>query len=118
MRILSCPKMTYECYLHAFKTDDPEVWDRHCYYNGHTNIVTTETGESVEEPYPRHHMRDYLRNALSFGPFSQDNPPSLALIKAIENEDAAMLLKLYNDQELKKNKHKRKKEEDKKKLGR
>lgn len=50
-----------KCYLHDFETHDVEKWDRHCYYTGHTNVVW-ENGEVVKEPYPRHRMRDALRN--------------------------------------------------------
>ena len=41
-----------------------EKWDRHCYYAGHKNIVwNIPRGESVEEPYPRHFMRDAFNDA-------------------------------------------------------
>lgn len=50
----------FECYLHHYKTEDIEAWDRHCYYTGHT-LTVWQNGEEVEEPYPRHHMRDNMR---------------------------------------------------------
>lgn len=49
------------CKLHNFQTDDIEAWDRHCYYMGHLNRtyqIVDGKEEYVDEPYPRHHLRD------------------------------------------------------------
>lgn len=86
-----------KCYLHNFETDDIEKWDKHCYYNGHTNIVW-ENGEKIVEPYPRHFMRD-MNAGMRFGPFSKNNPPSPELLKALENDDIEELTRLKKQED-------------------
>lgn len=61
-----------KCFLHNFETFDIEAWDRHCYYSGHKNVVW-ENGEKVEEPYPRHHMRDAWRNGEQLSCSGENN---------------------------------------------